>query len=184
MIGTAASPRTSKGAIKREAPQAVLALPHRHQPLIKCRTDQVNCLRDLVDPTLRALESTAINAYLDTIKERLVTDPTIPSFRMICERSTLIDKHLRDRLERVDGSRLKFYEYMQRSPTGEIVVITYSHHGATANNELITRWDNIPHYPGLPGFPHHIHDGTTGEGTSVEPMSIFSVLNAIMDRIR
>jgi hypothetical protein len=36
---------------------------------------------------------------------------------------------------------------MQRSPTGEIVVITYSYHWADTNNQLIKRWDNTPEVP-------------------------------------
>jgi aromatic ring-opening dioxygenase catalytic subunit (LigB family) len=63
-------------------------------------------------------------------------------------------------------------------------VITYSYHWADAANQLITRWDNTPHFPDLPGFPDHIHNGATGEVTPGQPMSIFAVLDAIADRIR
>ena len=62
------------------------------------------------------------------------------------------------------------------------MVITYSYHWANANNQLITRWDNTPHFPDLPGFPDHIHDGATGQVTPGQPMSIFTVLDAIAGR--
>jgi Family of unknown function (DUF6516) len=88
----------------------------------------------------------------------------VTRFHMIRERSTLIDGHLRARLTLVDGSQLEFSEYMQRSPAGEVAVITYSYHWADAANQLITRWDNTPHFPDLPGFPDHMHDGATGGG--------------------
>jgi hypothetical protein len=123
-------------------------------------------------------------AYLEAIKERLVTDPMVTRFHVIRERSTLIDGHLRARLTLVDGSQLEFSEYMQRSPAGEIAVLTYSYHWADAANQLITRWDNTPHFPDLPGFPDHIHDGVTGEVTPGQPMSIFTVLDAIAGRNR
>jgi hypothetical protein len=123
-----------------------------------------------------------IEAYLEAIKERLVTEPMVTRFHMIRERSTLIDEHLRARLTLVDGSQLEFSEYMQRSPVGEIAVITYSYHWADAANQLITRWDNTPHFPDLPGFPDHIHDGATGEVTPGQLMSIFTVLDAIAGR--
>jgi len=61
-------------------------------------------------------------------------------------------------------------------------VITYSYHWADANNQLITRWDNTPHFSDLPGFPDHIHDGATGQVTPSQPMSIFTVLDAIAGR--
>ena len=82
-----------------------------------------------------------IEAYLEAIKERLVTDPMVTRFHVIRERSTLIDGYLRARLTLVDGSQLEFSEYMQRSPAGEIAVITYSYHWADAANQLITRWE-------------------------------------------
>ena len=58
------------------------------------------------------------------------------------------------------------------------------YHWADADNQLITRWDNTPHFPDLPGFPDHIHDGATGQVTPGQPMSIFAVLNAIAGRSR
>ena len=125
-----------------------------------------------------------IAAYLDAMKERFVTDPIVTSFHVIRERSTLIDGHLRARLALADGSQLEFSEYVQRSPSGEIAVITYSYHWADADNQLITRCDNTPHFPDLPGFPDHIHDGATGEETPGQPMSIFAVLHTIAGRIR
>jgi hypothetical protein len=126
----------------------------------------------------------SIEAYLGSIKERLVTDPIVTSFHVIRERSTIVDGHLRARLTLADGSQLEYSEYKQRSPAGEITVITYSYHWANADNQPIKRWDNTPHFPDLPGFPDHIHDGATGEVTPGQPMSIFAVLNAIAARSR
>ena len=123
-----------------------------------------------------------IDAYLETMKERFVTDPLVTHFQVLRERSTLMDGYLRARLALADGSQLEFSEYMQRSSAGAIVVITYSYHWADANNQLITRWDNTPHFPDLPGFPDHIHDGATGQVTPGQPMSIFTVLDEIAGR--
>ena len=125
-----------------------------------------------------------IEAYLNAMKARFVTDAIITDFRVIRERSTWVDGYLRARLGLTNGSQLEFSEYIQRSPGGEIVVTTYSYHWTDANNHLIKRWDNTPHYPDLPGFPDHIHDGATGEVTSGQPMSIFAVLNAIASEVR
>jgi Family of unknown function (DUF6516) len=123
-----------------------------------------------------------IEAYLAAIKERFVSDPIVVQFHVIRERSTWVDGHIRARLELSDSSQLEFSEYMQCSSEGEIAVITYSYHWANADNELIKRWDNAPHFPDLPGFPDHIHDGATGEVTSGQPMSIFAVLDEIAGR--
>ena len=123
-----------------------------------------------------------IEAYLAEMKERFVNDPLVVQFLVIRERSTLVDGHIRAWLELSDSSQLEFSEYMQRSSEGEIAVITYSYHWSNADNELIKRWDNAPHYPNLPGFPDHIHDGETGEVTSGQPMSIAAVLAEIAGR--
>jgi hypothetical protein len=120
-----------------------------------------------------------VKAYLDSIKERLVADPIVPGFHTVRERSTLVDGYLRARLGLGDGSQLEFSEYVQNSPAGEIAVVTYSYHWADASNQLIKRWDNTPHFPDLPGFPDHIHDGATGQVMSGQPMSIFAVLDEI-----
>ena len=123
-----------------------------------------------------------IDAYLEAMKERFVTDPLVTQCQVIRERSTLMDGYLRARLMLADGSQLELSEYMHRSSAGEIVVITYSYHWADAHSQLITRWDNTPHLPDLPGFPDHIHDGATGQVTPGQPMSIFSVLDEITGR--
>jgi hypothetical protein len=125
-----------------------------------------------------------IDAYVAAMKGRFVTDPLVTQFHVIRERSTLMDGYLRARLTLADGSQLEFSEYMQRSSAGEIVVITYSYHWANANNQLIMRWDNTPYFPGLPGFPDHIHDGAMGEVTAGQLMSIFTVLDAIAGQSR
>jgi hypothetical protein len=117
--------------------------------------------------------------YLDAIKERLTTDPVVSGFSVIRERVTLLDGYLRARLTVSDGSLLEFSEYVQRSSTGQIEVVTYSYHWADADGNLIRRWDNTPHFLDLPGFPHHIHDGCTGLVIPGEPISIFGALDEI-----
>lgn len=126
-----------------------------------------------------------ITEHLDAIKERLVTDPNVEAFEITRERITLVDAHLRVRLVLVDGSHLEFSEYMQRAhASGEIEVITYSYHWADEDKTLIKRWDNAPHFPDMPGFPHHIHDGVAGTVNPSQPMNIFAVLDGISDVLR
>ena len=60
----------------------------------------------------------------------------------------------------------------------EIQVVTYSYQWAAAENHLIKRWDNTPHFPNLPNFPHHIHDGAAV--IPGQPVDIFAVLDQII----
>jgi len=121
--------------------------------------------------------------YLEAIKERLITEPVVVSFEILRERRTLMDGHLRVRLQLIDSSQLEFSEYVHHSPSEQIEVITYSYHWAKADYTLIRRWDNTPHYPDLPNFPHHIHDGATSIVLPGRPMSIFNVLDEIASQI-
>ena len=64
-------------------------------------------------------------------------------------------------------------------PGGVIQVATYSYHWTGADGRLVRRWDNTPHFPGLAGFPHHIHDGSETNVLPGAPVSIFDVLDEI-----
>ncbi len=121
----------------------------------------------------------SIAAYLEKVKERLLTDPLILEFQVVKERQTVVDAHLRIRALLQDQSMLEFSEYVQRTPTDEINVVTYSYHWADTQGNLIHRWDNTPHFPLLPGFPHHIHNGAMNTVNPGEPIDIFGVLDRI-----
>jgi len=120
-----------------------------------------------------------IAEYLAAIKDRLLADPMVVRFQILRERSTLQDGHMRARLVLSDDTQVEFSEYVQRSPDGQINVITYSYHWADAHGNLISRWDNTPHFPDLSGFPHHIHDGKTDTVKPSQPVCIFDVLDQI-----
>ena len=120
-----------------------------------------------------------VTEYFDSIKWRLLTDPLIFRSHIVRERATLTDGHLRARLTLTDGSLLEFSEYVQRSPSGSVHVVTYSYHWADTEGHLIRRWDNTPHFPDLPGFPHHIHDGRTATVSPGQPVNVFVVLDEI-----
>ncbi|MDI9546619.1 MAG: DUF6516 family protein [Chloroflexota bacterium] len=117
--------------------------------------------------------------YLDLVKERLLTDPIVARFQIRRERTTVVDGHIRVRAILSDGSLLEFSEYVQRTQHGSMQVIVYSYHWESANGDLIRRWDNTPHYPDLPSFPHHVHDGQTGTTQPGRPMDIFAALDQI-----
>ncbi|MFP4394641.1 MAG: DUF6516 family protein [Anaerolineales bacterium] len=82
-----------------------------------------------------------------------------------------------------NGSWLEFSEYAQRRANDQIVVITYSYHWADVHNHLIQRWDNTPHFPDVPNFPYHVHEGRDDAVAPSKPMSIFVVLDVIAARL-
>ncbi|MBI5052820.1 MAG: hypothetical protein HZC38_04330 [Chloroflexi bacterium] len=78
-----------------------------------------------------------------------------------------------------NGTSLEFSEYVQLGDEEEIEVKTYSYHWSDAKDQLIKRWDNTPHFPDLPNFPHHVHVGVDDKVESGKPMSILTVLDEI-----
>ena len=121
----------------------------------------------------------SITSYRRSIQDRLLSDPLIAHIQVIRERATAGDAHLRARLTLVDGSWLEFSEYAQQMPDGQVGVVTYSYHWADAAGQLIRRWDNTPHFPDLPGAPHHVHDGASSTVASGHPVSLSDVLDEI-----
>ncbi len=124
-----------------------------------------------------------IAEYLESVKERLLFDPLIKKFEILRERMTLNDGYLRVKATLSDGGFLEWAEYVQHNAQREIEIITYSYHWADVNAELVMRWDNTPHFPDLPGFPHHIHDGKAKTVYPGVAVNIFEVLDEIARRI-
>jgi len=52
----------------------------------------------------------------------------------------------------------------------------YRYHFQDKNSELIFRYDNTPHFPDLPNFPHHKHNPA-----GAEPSKAPSILSAIAE---
>jgi hypothetical protein len=119
-----------------------------------------------------------ISEYLKRVKERLLDDPIVSSFHVVRERATLSDGFVRIRLTLKDGGFLEFSEYVQFVSKDRVEVITYSYHWADSDGGLIRRWDNTPHFPGLSGFPHHVHIGMD-DVIPGRKLSIFVVLDEI-----
>lgn len=61
-------------------------------------------------------------------------------------------------IEFSDGSKLHLNLIVQVGH-GFLQWREYSFHFRDGNNQLIFRYDNSPHYPRLPFFPHHKHIG-------------------------
>lgn len=52
----------------------------------------------------------------------------------------------------IDDSILYVKDYLFLSGTRK-----YSYHWQSKNGDLLNRWDNAPHWPDIPTFPHHKH---------------------------
>ena len=64
--------------------------------------------------------------------------------------------NLRIRLRFKNGALLEINEALIIE-NGALKSLGYRYHLQRANNELLFRYDNTPHFPDLPSFPHHKH---------------------------
>lgn len=64
--------------------------------------------------------------------------------------------NLRIRLRFDNGALLEINEALV-VVNGALTTLGYRYHLQRANNELVFRYDNTPHFPDLPSFPHHKH---------------------------
>jgi len=62
------------------------------------------------------------------------------------------------RLRFWDGSLLQVEEALVARAFA-IVKVRYNYHYQRADGTQLFRYDNAPHYPDLPGFPEHKHEG-------------------------
>jgi hypothetical protein len=115
--------------------------------------------------------------YVESIKARLSTDSIIMTFAVIREYANLDEGFIRTRANLTNGDILDFSEFVRQSTTLELV--SYRYQWLDKDKKLVRRWDNAPHFPTLPHFPHHFHDGKTGEVMPGKPTNIFAVLDEI-----
>lgn len=117
--------------------------------------------------------------YLEKITTAIPASAVVIAHRITRHRSSNKDGYFRAILTFTDGSRLEVMEYIRTTAKGEIETNRYSYHWMDADNRLKIRWDNAEHYPKLPGFPHHMHDGDEKNIRPCEPMNFFKVLDTI-----
>ena len=73
-----------------------------------------------------------------------------------------------------DGSTLRISEQYYRDTLEQ-----YAYYWLNANNRLLIGWDNAPHHPHLPGYPHHKHVGSQDNQQPSEETTPEEILTAI-----
>ena len=97
-----------------------------------------------------------IHQYLARLQALLDSRQEIHVERFDARQLSALDGRIAGRLRFYDGSILKFREEF-RVRNRKIVKVIYAYHYQRADGSLVFRYDNAPHHPGLPNFPHHVH---------------------------
>jgi hypothetical protein len=104
-----------------------------------------------------------------------MSSAAVYSVDVLKERVTPLNGYIRARLRLHNGDFVEAAEYFEQGPVG-LKTIDYRYHWADAQQRLRRRWDNAPHHPELPGFPHHIHDSSEDNVQDGQPLSLLDML--------
>ena len=97
-------------------------------------------LSDYLQKVERAILK-CVDAYVEKYTEEIITP----------ERANL---RIRVRFEK--GYLLEINEAVL-AQEGQLVFLDYRYHCQDKQNQLVFRYDNTPHFPGLDSYPHHKH---------------------------
>jgi hypothetical protein len=121
----------------------------------------------------------SVEAFLEDEYAVLLSHQAVRSVELVRYSVSRLGGYLRARCILTSGDYLEIALHINRAGEGaEIDDYRYQWMDAT-QTRLHRRWDNTPHFPGLPGFPHHCH---VGSETAVEPGSPMN-LAQLLDRI-
>ncbi len=99
-----------------------------------------------------------IHQYLARLQATVDSRQEVQVERFDVRQLSVLDGRIAGLLRFYDGSILEFREVF-RIHDQEIKKIVYVYHYQRADDRQVFRYDNAPHYPDLPGFPEHKHEG-------------------------
>ncbi|MFQ5793204.1 MAG: DUF6516 family protein [Acidobacteriota bacterium] len=107
----------------------------------------------------------------------------------LLDQSPLIRDHATIETKTVDEATFSFK--VRATITDELTLqIRYLHDGGFVrysyqlfSTEPVLRWDNAPHFPDLPGFPHHFHDDKGNRRSSPLRGNLLSDIAIVLSEI-
>jgi hypothetical protein len=81
----------------------------------------------------------------------------------------------------LDGSQLHLREFVNVERSTERYM--YAYHYQRSDGTLVFRYDNTPHFPALPTFPHHKHEASEANVVAASPPDLQSVLAEVQSLI-
>lgn len=95
--------------------------------------------------------------YLTEIKFRLIASPIVETFSIVEERDLADRGYFRTRITLANADFLEIAEYFVII-SGQPQPERYRYQWMDSTRQILRRrWDNVPHFPDLPNFPHHVH---------------------------
>jgi hypothetical protein len=122
-------------------------------------------------------------ALLESEYAVLLSHPAVRAIQLVRYSANRLDGYLRARCTLTNGDYVEIAVHITASDQdAEIDDYRYQWMDA-AQTLLYRRWDNTPHFPELPGFPHHCHVGNRGAVEPSSPMNLTQLLDQITSLI-
>ncbi len=116
--------------------------------------------------------------YLASVLSELATSDLIASFDVVEQWVEPDGGYIRVRALLTNEDFLEVAEYFVVSGR-KCIPVRYRYQWMDARRQQIRkRWDNVEHYPGLAGFPYHVHlaDGQVKSGQCVSILELLKML--------
>ncbi len=111
-----------------------------------------------------------LNRYLHRLYDTVISRGYIELEQLVFDNRSNRRGTITGRLKFHDGSLLDFGEVLILR-NKQIVKLRYAYHYQNALGDVIFRYDNAPHYPNLPTYPHHKHIGSAIEPAQAPDLS-------------
>jgi len=126
----------------------------------------------------------SVQERIDTEYAILLSHPIVQSTDLIKRTVTRLDGYLRVRCRLTNSDFLEIAIHVLWQ-NGQAVINGYRYQWMdSARINLRRRWDDTPHFPHLPGFPHHCHVEREDNIEPASPLNIKSLLDWISQNMK
>ena len=118
-----------------------------------------------------------IEDYFRRIESLVAGTDLVRFFNITYDKRSASIGFIRGSIYFLDGSLLHLREFVDVEYGSERYM--YAYHYQRPDGALVFRYDNTTHFPDLPAFPHHKHEGSEAHVVAAGPVDLETVLAEI-----
>jgi hypothetical protein len=122
-----------------------------------------------------------IEDYFRQVETLIATAGIVHSSSITYDKRSTYIGFIRGEIYFLDGSLLHLREFVNVEHGIERYM--YAYHYQRPDDTLVFRYDNTPHFPALPTFPHHKHEGSEAKVAAASSPDLQIILTEIQGLI-
>jgi Family of unknown function (DUF6516) len=122
-----------------------------------------------------------IEDYFRQVETLIATASIVHSSSITYDKRSTYIGFIRGEIYFLDGSQLHLREFVNVEHGVERYM--YAYHYQRPDGTLVFRYDNTPHFPALPSFPHHKHEGSEANVVAASSSDLQIILTEIQGLI-